>query len=99
MNAIRTTSSCCCRARDTGNAPLTGPAIGKRKKIKSDSTAGAREDFAKLLKLAEQNPTYKPVVYLWWSFLGPDLGGITEAERKFYYEKAIELGPANAAAL
>jgi tetratricopeptide (TPR) repeat protein len=57
--------------------------------------AGAREDFAKLLKLSEQNPEYKPVIYLWWSFLGPDLGGMTDAERKFFYEKATELGPAN----
>ncbi|HEX5704621.1 MAG TPA: hypothetical protein VFX97_15575 [Pyrinomonadaceae bacterium] len=63
-------------------------------------TAGAREDFAKLLKLTEQSPEYKPVVYLWWSFLGPDLGGITtEDERKFYYQKAIELGPANSGAM
>ncbi|MGQ0764013.1 MAG: nSTAND1 domain-containing NTPase [Acidobacteriota bacterium] len=62
-------------------------------------TAGAREDFTKLLQLTEQNPEYKPVVYLWWSFLGPDLGGITEAERKFFYEKAIELGPANSGAM
>ena len=45
--------------------------------------AGAREDFEKLLKLTEQHPEYKPVVYLWWSFLGPDLGGITEDQRKF----------------
>ncbi|MGZ5481320.1 MAG: tetratricopeptide repeat protein [Pyrinomonadaceae bacterium] len=62
-------------------------------------TAGAREDFAKLLKLTEQSPEYKPVVYLWWSFLGPDLGGMTEEERKFFYEKAIELGPANSGAM
>lgn len=57
--------------------------------------AGAREDFATLLKLIEQHPEYKPVVYLWWSFLGQELGGITDAERKFFYEKATELGPAN----
>jgi tetratricopeptide (TPR) repeat protein len=57
--------------------------------------AGAREDFAKLLKLTEQNPEYKPVVYLWWSFLGPGLAGLNEAEQKFFYEKATELGPAN----
>jgi tetratricopeptide (TPR) repeat protein len=61
--------------------------------------AGAREDFAKLLQLAEQNPEYKPVVYLWWSFLGPDLGGMTAVQQKFYYEKAIELGPANSGAM
>jgi tetratricopeptide (TPR) repeat protein len=57
-------------------------------------SAGAREDFAKLLKLSEQNPEYKSVVYMWWSFLGPELGGMTDAERKLFYEKAIELGPA-----
>jgi tetratricopeptide (TPR) repeat protein len=61
--------------------------------------AGAREDFAKLLKLTEQNPEYKAVVYLQWSFLGPDLGGMSDTERKFYYEKAIELGPANSGAM
>jgi tetratricopeptide (TPR) repeat protein/energy-coupling factor transporter ATP-binding protein EcfA2 len=61
--------------------------------------AGARDDFAKLLKLVEQDTAYKPIVYLWWSFLGSDLGGMTDADRKFYYEKSIELGPANSGAM
>lgn len=56
--------------------------------------AGAREDFEKLLKLTEQNPEYKSVVYMWWSFLGPVLGGMTDAEKKMFYEKTTELGPA-----
>lgn len=62
-------------------------------------TAEAREDFARLLKLVDQNPEYKSVVYLWWSFLGPDLGGLSETERRFYYEKAMESGPANSSAM
>lgn len=60
---------------------------------------GAREDFAKLLQLTEKDPAYKPVVYLWWSFLGTTLGALNENEKKYYSEKAIELGPANASAL
>lgn len=31
----------------------------------------ARQDFDRLLKLVDQQPGYKPIVYLWWSFVGP----------------------------
>jgi tetratricopeptide (TPR) repeat protein len=55
----------------------------------------AREDFAKLLKLVETDTAYKPIVYVWWSFLGPEVATMDDNQRKFYYEKAIELGPAN----
>ena len=86
-------SSCCCpRARYRQRAAYWA-GYWKEEEDQKRFNAGAREDFAKLLKLTEQNPEYKPVVYLWWSFLGPDLGGITEDERKFFYEKATELGP------
>jgi tetratricopeptide (TPR) repeat protein len=59
----------------------------------------AKDDFSKLLKLAEEKPAYKPNVYLWWSFLGSELGGLTDTDRKYYLEKALELGPANSSAL
>ena len=59
----------------------------------------AREDFSKLLKLTESDPTYKPIVYLWWGFLGSELAGISDAEKKHYFEQVLELGPANAGAL
>ena len=76
---------------------------GERKKSQEEKRdrfySGAREDFARLLKLTEQNPAYKPIVYLWWSFLGPRLGTMDESQRRFYYEKANELGPANAGIL
>jgi tetratricopeptide (TPR) repeat protein len=60
---------------------------------------GAREDFAKLLKLADQNAAYKPIIYLWWSFVGPSLGGLQAGEVAKYSEESIKLGPANAGAL
>jgi tetratricopeptide (TPR) repeat protein len=60
---------------------------------------GAREDFATLLKLTEQDPAYKPIVYLWWTFIGPELGALDESEKKHYFEKTINLGPANSGAL
>ena len=59
----------------------------------------AREDFSKLLKLTEETPSYKPIVYLWWSFLGPELGGLTDADKRHYFQEAINLGPANSGAL
>ncbi|HKP35674.1 MAG TPA: hypothetical protein VJT71_02360 [Pyrinomonadaceae bacterium] len=58
----------------------------------------AREDFATILKLAENNPSYKPVAYLWLGFLGPTLGA-NESDTKRYFEEAMKLGPANAGAL
>ena len=60
---------------------------------------GSRADFAKLLKLADQNPTYKPIIYLWWSFIGPSLGGLEPGDVAKYSEEAVRLGPANAGAL
>jgi tetratricopeptide (TPR) repeat protein len=60
---------------------------------------GARDDFAKLLKLADQNTAYKPIIYLWWSFVGPSLGGLDAGDIAKYSEEAIKLGPANAGAL
>ena len=60
---------------------------------------GSREDFAKLLKLADQNEAYKSIIYLWWSFLGPALGDLKPSEVAKYSEQAIKLGPANAGAL
>ena len=60
---------------------------------------GSREDFTKLLKLADENAAYKPIIYLWWSFLGPSLGGLEAGEIAKYSEQATKLGPANAGAL
>ncbi len=60
---------------------------------------GARSDFAKLLTLAEQQPVYKPIVYLWWSFIGPALGGLESGDMVKYSEETLRLGPANAGAL
>src|SRR5690349_2274728 len=60
---------------------------------------GTRADFAKLLKLADQNSTYKPIIYLWWSFIGPSLGGLEAGDIAKYSEEAVRLGPANAGAL
>jgi len=59
----------------------------------------ARTDFATLLKLADQQPVYKPIVYLWWSFLGPALGSLDPADIAKYSEETMKLGPANAGAL
>jgi tetratricopeptide (TPR) repeat protein len=60
---------------------------------------GSRQDFEKLLKLADQNPAYKSIIYLWWSFLGPALGGLDAGDIAKYSQEAIKLGPANAGAL
>ena len=62
-------------------------------------TDGAREDFAKLLNLADQNPAYKSIIYLSWSFYGPTLGGLTSADVAKYSEAATKLGPASGSAL
>ena len=59
----------------------------------------ARTDFAKLLTLADQQPVYKPIVYLWWSFLGPALGSLDAADIAKYSEETMKLGPANAGVL
>ena len=61
--------------------------------------AGAREDFAKLLKLADQNPPYKSIIYLWWSFLGPELGALDNDQRRAFLEESIKAGPADAGTL
>lgn len=70
-----------------------------REDAKKDYYVKAREDFSKLLKLTDDNPTYKPIVYLWWSFLGPEIGGMTDADKRHYFQQSIELGPANSGAL
>src|SRR6185436_17630293 len=70
-----------------------------RPEAKKTYYESAREDFAKLLKLTESAPSYKPIVYLWWSFLGPELGGMNDADKQHYFQEAINLGPANAGAL
>jgi tetratricopeptide (TPR) repeat protein len=71
----------------------------KRPQDQKDYYKLAREDFAKLLKLTEAAPAYKPIVYLWWSFLGPELGGMTDADKKHYFQEAMDLGPSNSGAL
>jgi tetratricopeptide (TPR) repeat protein len=70
-----------------------------RPESKKNYYESARADFSKLLKLTETAPSYKPIVYLWWSFLGPELGGMNEADKQHYFQEAIHLGPANAGAL
>jgi tetratricopeptide (TPR) repeat protein len=59
----------------------------------------ARDDFARLLKLVDQQTAYKPIVYLFWSFMGPSLGALTPDDIAKYSQQAIDLGPANAGAL
>jgi tetratricopeptide (TPR) repeat protein len=48
---------------------------------------GARDDFAKMLKLADNNPSYKPIVFLWWSFLGHQLGAISDSDKERYFPR------------
>jgi tetratricopeptide (TPR) repeat protein len=58
-----------------------------------------RQDFEKLLKLSEENPAYKPIVYLWWSDIGPRIGAVSDEQKRFYAQQVINLGPANSNAL
>jgi hypothetical protein len=63
---------------------------------------GSRQDFAVALKLVdhdEQKASYKPIVYSWWADFGPLLVEMDDAQRKNYFEKTLELGPANAYAM
>ena len=60
---------------------------------------GARQDFATMLKLTETKPGYKPIVYLWWSYLGPGLVGMGDEQRKYYYAQTVALGPAISSAM
>jgi hypothetical protein len=71
----------------------------KEEEDKKRFYGGAREDFAKLLKLTEQDTSYKPIVYLFWSFIGPSVSPMDSAAVTHYAEEALKLGPANASAL
>ena len=79
------TSNYCWHGRDTVRAPVIGTGIGTDPSRRRNYYAAARDDFAKILKLAEKNPSYKPVVSLWWSFLGQQLEAINDSDKEVLF--------------
>ncbi|HKO63171.1 MAG TPA: hypothetical protein VJV03_18560, partial [Pyrinomonadaceae bacterium] len=55
----------------------------------------SREDFATALKLTEKYPSFIPNVYTAWAFYGKHMGAIDDNQQKFYFQKAMEMGPAD----
>lgn len=56
---------------------------------------GSRQDFESALKLTEKDPSFIPNVYIGWAFFGKSMGVVDDNQRKFYFQKALELGPAD----
>lgn len=56
---------------------------------------GARQDFATALQLTEKYPSFIPSVYSAWAVMGKLMGVIDDNQQKFYFQKAMEMGPAD----
>ena len=56
----------------------------------------SRQDFSSALQLTEKYPSFIPNVYTNWAIYGKIMGFIDDNQQKSYFQKALEMGPADA---